>query len=142
MSDTFRAPPEEDAGEIARLTSEHWPEPVDEAAVLRDWTFPGVQLEQDARLDRGSYALVESFGDERVWIGLAGRPTAVLLDWAERRVLATAEGDPAGFAICHPHPVDAELDWCGFSEFAGFRVDVGSVARFSSTRSRGSGATA
>jgi ribosomal protein S18 acetylase RimI-like enzyme len=26
-------------------------------------------------------------------------------------VLATAEGDPAGFAICHPHSVDTELGW-------------------------------
>lgn len=215
MSDTLRAPREKDAGEVARLTSEHWPEPVDEAVVLRHWTFPGIQVEHDARLDRDSYALVESFGDGRVWIGLAGRPTTALLDWAERKarekgsrlisggwttqealirelerrgfrlarnshrmaidlgertgdpvwpagvevrtfeagdervfyelhqetfedswepleetyeewahdllgpsalapdlwVLATAEGDPAGFAICHPHPVDAELGW-------------------------------
>ena len=41
MSDSLRSPREEDAGTVARLTSESWPEPVDEASVLREWTFPG-----------------------------------------------------------------------------------------------------
>jgi mycothiol synthase len=85
VSDSLRPPREEDAGAVARLRSESWPEPVDEASVLREWTFPGVQLEHDARLDGDAYAFVDGFGDGRVWIGLAGRPSATLLDWAERR---------------------------------------------------------
>ncbi len=85
MREVLRVPREEDAREVARLTNESWPEPIDEAIILLDWSSPGVQLEQDARLGRDSYALVESFGDERVWIGLAGRPSTALLDWAELR---------------------------------------------------------
>ena len=61
MSDSFRPPREEDAGTVARLTSESWPEPVDEASVLREWTFPGVQLEHDAGLDGDAYAFRDGF---------------------------------------------------------------------------------
>jgi hypothetical protein len=32
-------PHEEDAREAARLTNESWPEPIDDASVLRDWSF-------------------------------------------------------------------------------------------------------
>jgi len=85
MSETLRAPSVEDASHVAELLSESWPEPIDEASVLRDWSFPGVQVENDARLGVDSYAFVDGFGDGRVWIGLAGRPTAELLDWAELR---------------------------------------------------------
>lgn len=85
MSETLRAPREEDASDVAQLVSRTWPEPVRAASVLRDWSFPGVNVEKDARLGRDSYALVESFGAERVWIGLAGQPTSELLDWAEHR---------------------------------------------------------
>jgi len=85
MSDTLRAPREEDAREVAQLLSESSPEPIDYASVLRDWSFPGVQVEKDARLGRDLYAFIDSFGDGRVWIDLAGRPTAELLDWAELR---------------------------------------------------------
>lgn len=85
MSETLRAPREEDAREVARLMSRDWPEAVDASTVLRDWSFPGVQIERDARLSRDSYAFVESFGDERVWIRVCGRPTVDLLDWAELR---------------------------------------------------------
>ena len=85
MTEVLRVPREEDAHEVARLTNETWPEPIDEAIVLLDWSTPGVQLERDARLGRDSYALVESLGDERVWIGLAGCPSVGLLDLAEHR---------------------------------------------------------
>ncbi|MGH3136052.1 MAG: GNAT family N-acetyltransferase [Gaiellaceae bacterium] len=85
MSETLRAPSVEDARHVAELLSESWPEPIDEASVLRDWGFPGVQVENDVRLGRESYAFVENFSAERVWIGLGGRPTAELLDWAELR---------------------------------------------------------
>ena len=85
MNETLRVPNESDAQEVARLLSESSPEPVGSDSVLRDWTFPGVQIEQDARLGPGSYAFVDGFGDGRVWIELAGRPTTELLDWAEVR---------------------------------------------------------
>ena len=85
MNETLRVPNEDDAKEIARLLSESSPEPVGPDSVMRDWTFPGVQLELDARIGPGSYAFVDGFGDGRVWIELAGRPTTELLDWAEGR---------------------------------------------------------
>lgn len=85
MSETLRAPSEDDVKDVARLLSEGSPEPIGPDSVLRDWTFPGVDVEMDARLGPGSYAFVDSFGDERVWIELAGRPTTELLDWAEQR---------------------------------------------------------
>ena len=85
MSDPLRAPNEDDAVEVARLMSESAPEPIGPERVLREWTFPGVKLESDARLGPGSYAFVDGFGDGRVWIDLAGTPSAELLDWAELR---------------------------------------------------------
>ena len=85
MSDSLRPPREDDAPFAAKLLSEDWPEPIDGARVLRDWRFPGVEVETDVRLGPDSYAFVEGFDAERVWIGLAGRPSADLLDWAEGR---------------------------------------------------------
>ncbi len=85
MNETLRVPNENDAKEVARLLSEGSPESVGPDSVLRDWTFPGAQVERDARLGPGSYAFVDGFGDGRVWIELAGRPTTELLDWAELR---------------------------------------------------------
>jgi len=85
MNETLRVPDENDAKGVARLLSESSPEPIGPDSVLRDWTFPGVQVELDARLGPGSYAFVDGFGDGRVWIELAGRPTTELLDWAELR---------------------------------------------------------
>lgn len=85
MSDSLRPPREEDAPAVARLMSKDWPEPIDGATVLRGWTFPGVEIDRDARLNPESYALVESLGDGRVWVDVCGRPSAALLDWAEHR---------------------------------------------------------
>jgi len=85
VSETLRAPRDEDAGDVAQLMSKSWPEPVQAARVLRDWSSPGVKVDTDARMDRDGYALVKSLDDERVWLGFAGRPTAELLDWAELR---------------------------------------------------------
>ena len=85
MSEPLRVPRPEDAPEVARLLSESSPEPTSPESVLRDWTFPGVDVAKDVRLGPGSYAFVDGFGDGRVWIELAGRPTAELLDWAELR---------------------------------------------------------
>jgi mycothiol synthase len=85
MTEGLRIPRPEDASAVAELMSRDAPEPVGPERVLGEWTFPGVQLEKDARLDRGAYVLVDGFGDERVWIDVAGRPTPELLDWAESR---------------------------------------------------------
>ena len=87
MTNGIRAPTDADAATVARLMSQDAPEPVDEARVLLDWTFPGVQLEDDARVGDGSYAFVDRFGDGRVWIDVAGSPSRELLDWAEARAL-------------------------------------------------------
>jgi ribosomal protein S18 acetylase RimI-like enzyme len=70
---------------VAQLMDEYWPEPVDEDLILRSWTSPRVAREHDARLGDDSYALVEGLDDGRVWIEIHGRPTAVLVDWAEAR---------------------------------------------------------
>ena len=83
--ETLRVPNENDADQVARLLSEGSPEPVGSDSVLRDWSFPGVRTELDVRLGSGSYAFVDGFGDGRVWIEVAGRPTTKLLDWAEMR---------------------------------------------------------
>ncbi|MGH3128392.1 MAG: GNAT family N-acetyltransferase [Gaiellaceae bacterium] len=85
MSEVLRAPRHEDAAAVAELMSRDTPEPVDAQRVLGEWTFPGVQLDKDARRGRESYAFVDGFGDERVWIDVAGRPAPELLDWAENR---------------------------------------------------------
>jgi GNAT superfamily N-acetyltransferase len=85
MTGGIRPPTDDDAAVVARLMSHDAPEPVDEARVRLEWTFPGVQLEKDARVGNGSYAFVDGFGDGRVWIDVAGRPTPELLDWAEAR---------------------------------------------------------
>ncbi len=85
MSATLRAPVEQDIPQVARLMSEDSPEPVDEETVKREWSSPKLELQLDARLDRDSYAIVESLDRERVWIDLRGRPSQELLDWAEQR---------------------------------------------------------
>jgi len=85
VSSTLRPPAEEDLPEVVRLMNEHWPEPVDEETVRRAWTSPGVQIEEDARLEQGSYTLIETIAEGRVWIDLRGRPSAAMLDWAEGR---------------------------------------------------------
>jgi ribosomal protein S18 acetylase RimI-like enzyme len=85
MTEDLRAPRHEDATAVAELMSRDTPEPVDSEQVLVEWTFPGVQLDKDARLGRDSYVFVDGFGDERVWIDVAGRPAPALLDWAESR---------------------------------------------------------
>lgn len=82
---SLRPPLHEDAAAVAELVSRDAPEPVGVERVLGEWTFPGVELEKDARLGEGSYAFVESLGEDRAWIDLAGNPTPELLDWAEGR---------------------------------------------------------
>jgi len=42
-----------------------------------------VDVEKNVRPGRDSYTFVESFADERVWIGLAEQPTSALPDRTE-----------------------------------------------------------
>lgn len=114
MNETLRAPREEDAGDVARLMSEGSPEPIATESVLREWTFPGVQVEKDARLGLGSYAFVDSFGDGRVWIDLAGSPSIALLDWAELRARELGTRLISG-AWTTQEPLLRELERRGFA---------------------------
>jgi len=82
---SFRPPRDEDAVVVAELMSEFAPDRVDRDSVLRDWTAPIIDLELDARLEAGSYALVEDLTEGRAWIELHGRPSSQLVDWAEAR---------------------------------------------------------
>ena len=82
---SFRPPRDEDAVVVAELMSEFAPDRVDRDSVLRDWTAPIIDLELDARLEPGSYALVEDLTEGRAWIELHGRPSSQLVDWAEAR---------------------------------------------------------
>jgi mycothiol synthase len=85
MTSKLRAPTDADVADVVRMTSEHWPEPVDEDFVRRAWSSPGFDRELDARIEPHAYADVQHLDDGRVWINLRGRPTATLVDWAEAR---------------------------------------------------------
>lgn len=83
----MRAPREDDIPTIVRLASQHSPEPLAEATLRTEWSSPRIDLERDARIEANAYVLVESFDEDRVWIGVDGRPSRDLLDWAEARAL-------------------------------------------------------
>jgi mycothiol synthase len=85
MIETLRPPTEVDASRVARLMNEHWPQPVGEERVLRSWTSPRVDRDDDVRIGLDSYALVEGLADGRVMLELYGKPAEELLDWAETR---------------------------------------------------------
>jgi GNAT superfamily N-acetyltransferase len=114
MNETLRVPNEGDAEEIARLLSEGSPEPIGPDSVLRDWSFPGVQVELDVRLGPGSYAFIDGFGDGRVWIDLGGSPTTELLDWAELRAHALGSRLLSGGWMTQ-QPILRELERRGFT---------------------------
>ncbi|HUF02095.1 MAG TPA: GNAT family N-acetyltransferase [Gaiellaceae bacterium] len=84
----MRAPVEGDLAQVARLASEHSPEPVGEAAVRQEWSAPRVDLELDARVEDDACVLVERLDEARVWMDVQGRPSRELLDWAESRATA------------------------------------------------------
>lgn len=81
----MRAPVEADIPTIVRLASQHSPEPLAESTVRTEWSSPRIDLERDARIEADAYVLVERFDEDRVWIGVEGRPSGDLLDWAEGR---------------------------------------------------------
>ena len=70
---------------VARLASQHSPEPATEDEVRRDWLAPGFELEHDARLDDAAYVAVDAFGDGRVWIDVHGHPSSEMIEWGEAR---------------------------------------------------------
>lgn len=85
MSTTFRPPRDEDVAVVASLMSEFSPDAVDPDVVRRDWESPIIDPEQDVRVELDAYALIEDMTDGRVWLEFHGRPSAGLLDWAEKR---------------------------------------------------------
>jgi mycothiol synthase len=82
---TLRPPADADVDDVARLMSEHAPEPVDADLVRHEWSAPSFDREADARIEPGAYAQVERLDEGRVWIHMCGRPSAALVDWAEER---------------------------------------------------------
>ena len=82
---SLRPPTLEDVPHAARLANEHSRDPVDEERLRQEWTAPNVDLEQDARVDERTYALVEDLGEGRVWIELHGDPSPAALEWTETR---------------------------------------------------------
>jgi mycothiol synthase len=109
---SLRPPRGEDAAAVAALASAHSPERVAPLRLLRAWTAPGVDVERDARVGEGQYALVENVGDERMLLTLHGRPTGELLDWAERRAAETATRLLVG--VWESEPTHRELELRGF----------------------------
>jgi mycothiol synthase len=83
----MRAPREDDIPTIVELASQHSPEPLAEATLRTEWSSPRIDLERDARIEANAYVLVESFDEDRVWVGIDGRPSRELIDWAEARAL-------------------------------------------------------
>lgn len=85
MSDGLRPPTDDDLDFIVSLMSEHAPEPMEPEFVRRDWTSPVIDVEKDARIEADAYCLVEDLTEGRAWVGVQGRPSTALLDWAEGR---------------------------------------------------------
>jgi GNAT superfamily N-acetyltransferase len=82
---SLRAPRDDDAGAVAELMTEFAPDATDPETVLRDWSSPIIDRDRDVRVEPGAYALVEDMNEGRVWIELHGRPSEVLVEWAETR---------------------------------------------------------
>jgi len=93
---TLRVPTEADVAEVTRIMSEHWPEPADEDLVRIKWSGPGFDLQRDARIEPEAYADVHLLGNDRAWIDVRGRPSQVLLGWAEARAAEMASRMLAG----------------------------------------------
>lgn len=85
MTKRLWPPTQDDVTTAARLVAVHWPEPVDEERITREWTSPRVDLEQDARIGDDVYVLVQDIDDGRAWIEVHGSDVSEALDWAESR---------------------------------------------------------
>lgn len=120
----MRAPTDEDGAAVARIASEHWPEPVDEGTIERWWSAPGVDRDRDARLEPAAYAQVDAMDGERVWIHLRGDPSPALLDWAESRALERG-GRVLSGAWAANERVLAELERRGFRSIrSSYRMSI------------------
>ncbi len=104
---TLRVPTDEDVDEIARIMSQHWPEPADADLVRRQWSAPGFDRERDARVEPGGYAYVDGLDEARVWINLRGSPSPELVDWAEQRARERGGRIWSGTWIGHDAVLDA-----------------------------------
>jgi len=114
VSRELRPPTEDDVPTVVRLMSEHWPEPADEELVRRAWASPTLELERDARLEEGAYAVVSDLGDGRAWIDLRGSPSPAMLEWAEARAFEIGLRLLAGAWTTH-EPVVRALQERGYA---------------------------
>lgn len=94
---------------------EHWPEPVDDARIEREWASPRVSLETDARIGEGVYALVEDIGEGRAWIEMHGRPLETVFEWAEKRAAAMGAERAFSGAWITNQPLLRALEEHGYS---------------------------
>lgn len=113
MIETMRPPREDDISAVVRLMNDHWPEPADTESVRLQWAAPGVDLDNDARIEDNAFALVESFDEARVWIGVQGRPSETLLDWAVARAVEKGNRLLSGGWVSN-EPLLRELERRGF----------------------------
>lgn len=81
----MRPPRPEDAQAVAALGSPYAPEHLDVLWVEREWTEPGFDLAEDARLTDTAYIAVWDGRGGKAWLDAMGAPTEELLDWAEGR---------------------------------------------------------
>jgi mycothiol synthase len=88
VTGALRVPTEDDLPDVLRLMNDGWPEETDADSIRRAWASPGVRLELDARLEDDAYVLVEDLGNGSAWIDVRGRPSQVMLAWAEARARA------------------------------------------------------
>ena len=75
----------DEAAAIAELTSANSPEPFPVELMEREWTEPGFDLDEDARVADGAYAAVFESRGGKVWLDVQGPPPDELLAWAEQR---------------------------------------------------------
>lgn len=84
---SLRPPTRGDISKAAALLAEHWPEPVDDERIEREWTSPRIDLERDVRIGAGVYALVEYLGEGRAWVEVHGSSAPEAFEWAEARAV-------------------------------------------------------
>ena len=113
MTGGLRVAREEDVALVARLMSENWPDPVDEATVRLVWTAPTIDRELDIRVEENGYAFIEVLDDERVLMDLYGAPSDALFDWAEARAAQKARRIFSGASSSDP-ALGAALERRGF----------------------------
>jgi ribosomal protein S18 acetylase RimI-like enzyme len=104
----------EDAAAVAELTSAAAPEPFPVHWVEREWTEPGFDLEQDARLTEGAYAAVWDGRSGKAWLDFQGAPGPELVKWAEERAREKGLVRGLGHAWSENAQVKATLERAGY----------------------------